>query len=129
MENNLELWNVYNRKLNWETMNYDEELESVLNDREILMVRRKIGDIGDEEFNLKINAVNWDIEALSIKKHKLEKSISLLNSLGSQIENEDIDDFKKYAKNNYIVLKELELSIDIYEMFIDNFTSITDIIT
>ena len=129
LQNYLELWNLYNRNMKEEMLTYNEELESVLKDREILIVRKKIGDICEKEYRLKISAANWETENLKMKKLQLENSMSHLNSLGGQIEPEDADEIRWHVHDDFKTIRELELDNEVSDMLINNFMTIAKIIS
>ena len=130
LKKHLELWKVYNRNISEDSMAYNEELESVMKEREILIVKKKIGDICDEkEYNVKLGASNWDIDNLKLKKSHLEKKINLLNSLHAQIEPEVANSIKMYSQDNYKKIDELELDTEISEILIDDIEIIARIIS
>ena len=128
MQSNLELWDIYHRNNKEDSLAFNEELKSVLKDREILLVRKKIGDICDKEYRLKLASVNWDIMNLHKKKLQLEKRITTLNSLRDQLDPGDIDEIRWHAQDDYKTIRELKLGKDVCDMVINNVTTITRII-
>ena len=128
LQKDLELWNLYNRDNKEEMLTYFDELESVLKDREILIVRKKIGDICEKEYEVKLSAVNWDAENLNNKIVHLEKIMSELNCLGGQIESEDADEIRWHVHDDFKTMRELDLDNDVSDMLIDNIKTIAQII-
>ena len=125
----LELWNLYNKNVKEETLNYNEELESVLEDKELLMVRKKIDDICEKEYGLKFSVANWDVENLNIKILHLEKNRSDLNSLCDLMELENADEIRRLVQNDYKTIRDLELGNEVSEMLINNISTIAKIIS
>ena len=127
LQNYLELWNLYNRNMKEETLTYNDELESVLKDRELLIVRKKIDDICEKEYELKLSVANWDAENLKMKKLHLEKIMSDLNSLCGLIEHEDADEIRRHVQDDFKIIKELDNEVS--EMLISNISTIAKIIS
>ena len=125
----LELWNLYNRNVKEETLNYNEELESVLEDKELLIVRKKIDDICEKEYGLKLSVVNWDVENLNIKILHLEKIMSDLNSLCDLIEPEDDDEIRRFVQNDFITRSTHNNYIESAAHLINNISTLAKIIS
>jgi len=125
----LELWNLYNRDNKEDMLTYNDELESVLKDREMLIVRKKIGDICEKEYRVKLSAANWDAKNLNNKILHLEKTMSDLNSLGDQIESEDADEIRRHVHDDFKTIRELELDNEVSDMLINNIMTIAQIIS
>jgi hypothetical protein len=128
LQNHLDIWGLYRRKDKEELIASSLELEKILEDREILMIRKKVGDIYDEEYSLKIAAANWSIENLKIKKNQLENSIKDMSRLHSQLKSEDIEDINWIVQNNYQTIRDLGLGTEISEMIVKNMTTIAETI-
>jgi uncharacterized protein (UPF0147 family) len=130
LKKHLELWRLYNRNISEESLEYNEELENVLKYRELLSVKKEIGDIKDDaEYRVKLTASNWDMDNLKLKKAHLEKKINLLNNLHEHLEPEIANNITKYAQDDFFKLKDLELDTDISEILIDDFEIIVRIIS
>lgn len=125
----LELWNLYNRNMKEETLTYNEELESVLKDKDLLIVRMKIDDICEKEYDLKLSVANWDAENLNFKILHLEKNMRNLNCLSDLIEAEDAEEIKRLVQNEFQTIKDLELGNEVSEMLINNISTIAKIIS
>jgi hypothetical protein len=125
----LELWNLYNRNMKEETLTYNEELESVLKDKDLLIVRMKIDDICEKEYDMKLSVANWDAENLNFKILHLEKNMRNLNCLSDLIEAEDAEEIKRLVQNEFQTIKDLELGNEVSEMLINNISTIAKIIS
>ncbi len=129
LQNYLELWNLYDRNMKEEMLTFNEELESVLKDREMLIVRKKIGDICEKEYRLKLSAANWETENLKMKKLQLENRMSQMDSLGGQMEPEDTDEIRRYVHDDFKTIRELELDNELSDMLLNNIKTIAKIIS
>ena len=129
LQSSLELRGLYNKKIQEESMINIKELENVLEKKEIISVKKQIGDMQDEEYNLKIAAVNWDINKINKKIEYLKKGLNLLQTLPHLIEAEDSNYIDQLAQDNYKAIKNTKLDADSKKRVMNNIKAISLIIS
>jgi len=129
LQSSLELRGLYNKKIQEESMINIKELENVLEKKELISVRKQIGDIQDEEYDLKMAAVNWDINKINKKIEYLKKGLNLLQTLSHHIEAEDSNYINQLAQDNYKAIKNTKLDADSKKRVMSNIKAISLIIS
>ena len=129
LSSSLELRELYNKRIQEESMINIKELETVLENKELISVRKQIGDMQDEEYNLKLAAVNWDINKINKKTDYLKKCLNLLQTLSHHIEAENANYIKQLAQNNYKEIKNIKLDADSKKRLMNNIKSLSQIIS
>ena len=128
LETHLDIWKLYLRKDEEELAASSLELGKAMDDREILQVKRNVGEIGDEEYRLKMAALDWSIEHLKVKKSQMESSVKAMSTLHNQLEHEYVEEINLFAQSDYQNIRGLDLGIGLTEMIIKDFTKLADIV-
>jgi len=128
LETHLDIWKLYLRKDEEELAASSLELGKVMDDREILQVKRNVGEIGDEEYRLKLAALDWSVEHLKVKKSQMESSVKAMSTLHNQLEPEYVEEINLFAQSDYQNIRGLDLGIGLTEMIIKDFTKLADIV-
>ena len=126
LETHLDIWTLYLRKDEEELAASSLELGKVMDDREILQVKRNVGEIGDEEYRLKMAALDWSVEHLKVKKHQMENSVKAMSTLHNQLEPEYVEEIIQVTQSNYQDIRGLELGTELTEMIIKNITRLAE---
>lgn len=124
LKNSIELRDLYLKRIQEESKVNEKELESVLEYKELVSVRKKLGDMGDEEYKLKTAVYNWDINNLNRRKTELKKSLEILQELPNQIHSETVDELNRLSYDNFKVIKESSLDDDVCEKLINTIKNI-----
>jgi hypothetical protein len=112
---NLELWELYIMKHQEEYAALNLELETVIDERKMLHIKKKLGEICAEEYSLKLSVADWSIEDLRAKRLQTEKSINVLNRLRGLFAPSDIETLYVLSKNDYESIKYLGLESNVYK--------------
>ena len=128
LETHLDIWTLYLRKDEEELAASSLELGKAMDDREILQVKRNVGEIGDEEYRLKLAALDWSVEHLKVKKSQMESSVKAMSTLHNQLEPEYVEEINLFAQSDYQNIRGLDLGIGLTEMIIKDFTKLADIV-
>jgi hypothetical protein len=128
LETHLDIWKLYLRKDEEELAASSLELGKAMDDREILQVKRNVGEIGDEEYRLKMAALDWSVEHLKVKKSQIESSVKAMSTLHNQLEPEYVEEINLFAQSDYQNIRGLDLGIGLTEMIIKDFTKLADIV-
>lgn len=129
LDKELEIWDLYRMRDEEEYEALSKELSNAIDYRKMLHIKRKLGNIGDEELSLKLSVADWSIEDLKLKKLRIEHSVNALNNLRSLFAYEDIEELYTVSKNNYEILKELSLGSEITEFFINVLNNLSKAVT
>lgn len=127
--NQLELWDTH---LKTDQEEYDTicaELEKVIIERDGLHIKRKIDDICEEEYSLKLLVADWSIEDLRAKRVNLENRLNALKNMKGLYVFGDIEDLYEISKNCYQLLNGLELEPDTSKKLTQTLSKILEIIT
>jgi hypothetical protein len=73
LQNNIEMRTLYLNKIQIESRVNEEDLKTVLENKELIQVRKKIGDVCEDEYEIKLKALNWDINNLKEKQDHQKK--------------------------------------------------------
>jgi hypothetical protein len=128
LEFNLKLRNLYIKRIKKESQINDEEMETVLKKKELLVVRKKVGDAGEEEYEIKIAAIDWDINNINEKKEHQKKSLKILQGLREQISSEELEKIIAISEN-IDSINNMDLDPDVCEKVNQNIEIITKTIS
>ena len=128
LRSSIELRELYSKRIQEESMINIKELDSVLQDKELLSVRKKIGDMCDQEYRIKVAAVNWDINKINKKTDHLKMCLSLLQSLPHQVEPEISEEIGRLAEDNCKALKNTRLDAEARKKLANSIKTIAQII-
>ena len=124
----LDIWTLYLRNDEAELSASSLELERAMDDREVLQIKRNVGEIGDEEYRLKMAALDWSVEHLKEKKSRMESSVKAMSTLHNQLDSEYVGEINRFAQSNYQNIRGLDLGAELTEMIIKNFTRLAQIV-
>ena len=106
------------------------ELKNAELDREALHVQRRIGEIVDAEYSLKLSVADWTVSDLAIHRDDLKKSIKAMDELKDNILSfKDVNELYQISKNNYKAINYLELLPHTKEKLIYTLSKLLEIIT
>ena len=126
LETHLGIYELYLRKDREALASSRVELEKALETREMLTVRREVGDIRDEEYGLKMAVADWGIENYRSKTRELEGSVAAMSGLRARFGSEFIEDVRGLAVDDYRGVRGLGLGSELSEMVIGSFSKIMD---
>ncbi len=107
LEFNLKLREVYQSKILAESDVIEENLASAVEEKELLLAKKKINDISEEEYSIKFKAIDWDLNSLNNKKKELSEGLNLIQNLKEMINTEDVTEFASLTENECKLLKEV----------------------
>jgi len=81
LQNQLELLYTHHKTEQEEYNNLSTELNNAIIERDALHIKRKIGEICEGEYSLKLSVANWSIEDHRGKKEALENSLKAMENL------------------------------------------------
>ena len=128
LETHLDIWALYLRKDEAELAASRLELDKAMDDREVLEIKRNVGETGDEEHRLKMAALDWSIEHLKVKKHRMESSVKAMSTLHNQLEPAYVEEINQIARSNYQNIRGLDLGAELTEKIINNITRLAEIV-
>ena len=129
LQNQFALLDTYQRT---DQMEYDalsSELDNAIIERDALHIKRRINEICEMEYSLKLSMANWGIEDLRVKKDDLENSLKAMENLKGFLVLGDIEDLYQISKNNFQSVNCLELEPYTKERLINTLSKILDAIT
>ena len=126
LETHLGIYELYLRKDREALASSRVELEKALETREMLTVRREVGDIRDEEYGLKMAVADWGIENYRSKTRELEGSVAAMSGLGARFGSEFVEGVRGLAVDDYRRVRDLGLGSELSEMVIGSFSRILD---
>ena len=129
VRNQLGLLDTHHKTEREELDTLSTEFDNAIIERDALHIKRKIGEICEEEYSLKLSVANWSIEDLRGKKDALENSLKAMESLKGLPVLGDIEDLYRISKNNYQSLYGLELEPCTTELLIHTLSNILETIT
>ena len=126
LEIHLDIWGLYLKRDEEELAASSLELERALESKALLRIRSEVGDVGDEEYRLKMASAEWSIENLEGKKSRLEGGVRAMGSLRGQLESEVMDEVYEVSRNDFEKIKRLELGSELTETIIKSVSKIAD---
>ena len=90
--------------------NQKAELEEAHSRKDIIDVRKKIGDIDEKEYKLKLKAVLWDINKYEEEIKILEVALEKLENLKIHLNYDVLDDLVELSSQNYKSIENSELT-------------------
>ena len=128
LDTHMGIWELYLRKDKEELISTSLELEKALESKEMLRVRKEVGDIGDEEYRLKMAVADWGAENYRKKTHDLETSVKIMSSLGDRFESEFIDEIHRLAHDDYQKIRDIGLNPETSKTVIRTLSKISEIL-
>ena len=129
LQNQLELLNTHQKTEQEEYTSLSNELNHAIIERDALHIKRKIDEICEGEYSLKLSVANWSVEDLRVKMDDLENSLQAMETLKGLPVLKDIEDLYQISKNNYQSLNGLELEPYTLEILINTLSKILETIT
>jgi hypothetical protein len=129
LQNLLLLSDTYQKTYQEEYNTLSAELDKAILERDELQIRRRIDEIFEEEYYLKLPVADWTVEDLRVKKTDQEKSLKALENLKGLTVFKDVDDLYQISKNNYHSLNVLELEPSTLEILINTLSKILETVT
>ena len=129
LQNQLELFNTHQKTEQEEYTSLSNELNNAIIERDALHIKRKIDEICEGEYSLKLSVANWSVEDLRVKMDDLENSLQAMETLKGLPVLKDIEDLYQISKNNYQSLNGLELEPYTLEILINTLSKILETIT
>jgi hypothetical protein len=129
LQNQLTLLDTYQKA---DLIEYDaisSELDNAIIERDALHIKRRINEICEMEYSLKLSMANWSIENLRAVKDDLGNSLKALDNLKGLLVLGDIEDLYQLSKDNYKSLNCLELEPYTIERLINTLSKILETIT
>jgi len=102
------------------------EFDKAIGDREVLNVRRLVGDIGEEEFNLKMAVAEWSIGRHGSRKREIEGGVKELGGLRDQFDERFLDEITQISKSEYRKIRELGLDQTLTDVVIGSLGRLVD---
>ena len=124
----LKLWDTHLKADQEEYDTISTELENSVAERDALHIKRKIGEIGEEEYSIKLQVADWSIENLRAKRVNLENRLNALKNMKGLYGFWDIEALYEISKNSYRSLNGLELESDTFKILIQTLSKILEII-
>ena len=128
LDTHMGIWELYLRKDKEELVSSSLELEKALDSKEMLQVRKEVGDIGDEEYRLKMAVADWGTKNFREKTRELETSVKVMSSLGDRFESEFIDEIRRLAQDDYQKIRDIGLKPETSETVIRSLCKISEIL-
>jgi len=72
--------------------------------------KKIIGDVSDEEYNLKVPVYKWDIDNYEREIAKRKSELKILEDITQVVPREEIDELKKMAKKSKKTIEDLKKS-------------------
>ena len=129
LQNQLEILYTHHKTEREEFDTLSIEFDNAIIKRDSLHIKRKIGEICEGEYSLKLSVANWSIEDLRAKKNALENSLKAMENLKGLPVLGDIEDLYQISKNNYQSIYGLELEPCTAELLIHTLSKILETIT
>lgn len=129
LDKELDIWDLYRLRDEEEYIALCKELASAIDNRKMLHIKRKLGNIGDEELSLKLSVADWNIEDLKLRKLRIEHCVDALNNLRGLFAYEDVEELYNISKNNYEALRDLLLDSEMTGFLINVFNKLSKAIT
>ena len=126
LETHLGIYELYLRKDREALAASSLELEKALETREMLGVRREVGDVSDEEYGLKMAVADWGIGNYRSRVRELEGSVAAMSGLRDRFGSEFIEDVRGLAVDDFRKIRGLGLGSELSEMVIGSFSKIMD---
>lgn len=129
LQNQLEILDTHHKT---EREEYDilcTEFDNAIIERDVLHIKRKIDEICDGEYSVKLSVADWSVEDLGAKKDDLENSLKAMENLKGLSVLGDIEELYQISKNNYQALNGLELEPCTLEILIHTLSKILETVT
>ena len=129
LQNQLEILDTHHKT---EREEYDilcTEFDNAIIERDALHIKRKIDEICDGEYSVKLSVADWSVEDLGAKKDDLENSLKAMETLKGLPVLGDIEELYQISKNNYQALNGLELEPCTLEILIHTLSKILETVT
>jgi hypothetical protein len=96
-----------------EIKTHGTRLASVYDDKEILSARQQIGDIQQNEYVIKMRAIDWEIQHLEEKINRLKDCLNISHKLKDQLELGDLNYIHNFISQDFNSIKRAKLNDDV----------------
>jgi hypothetical protein len=107
--NALELKDVHLKRFNEDLDEIQRRLRMIQEEKELLEVRREIGDIQEDSYTLKRKAVDWDIARLQAGVDRNRRCIGAIESLPGRVDPGDVSAIEAYMGDGIAAVKDADL--------------------
>jgi hypothetical protein len=101
---------VLQSRYNQDKVHLTNELEIANNDFNEISIRHKIGDISDEEYDIKSASVKWEIKNIEMKLRACNEYLDVLSSIRHYVDHEIVSELEDINESNYSLITESELT-------------------
>ena len=126
LETSLGIYELYLEKDRAELEAFSAELEKAKETKDVLRVRKEVGDIWDEEYRLKMAVADWGIENYKEKARVLEGSVASMSNLRDQFDSGVVEDIRAFASDDYAKIRDLGLSSELSDAIIRSLGKIAE---
>jgi hypothetical protein len=119
---------LYLKRIQKESQYNEVEMEAVLKSKEILQVKRKVGDVGEEEYRIKLAAIDWDINNITEKQNHQKKSLRMLCGVSEQISSENLEKVTNISSNIENSIANMDVDQEVKETATQNMKMVSKII-
>jgi hypothetical protein len=128
LDNSFKLRDLYQEIILDERRVVDQKFDSAVEAKELLNTRKKINDIDDDEFNVKIRAVEWELSSQKDKKQQLGEGVRLLNGLGGMLHPESVSEIKVILEDDLILFCESGVDEQVIDRLASSLRKILDFV-
>lgn len=114
LQDNLEIIGPYMRMLEKIARSNEEELKQAMEKKELLEIRKSVGDMSEEEYRLKSAVVEWEIKDLTKKQTHQNNSLKI-ETLSHQIPSEKLTEIRELITKAERNLTNMEYNSEPYE--------------
>ena len=126
LQNLFELLETYYKTEKEEYDTINKELKDALVERDAFHIKRKIDEICDEEYSIKLSVADWTVKDLTSKKESLEKNLKTMEDLKGLQLFSDVDLLYKISKDNYYSLDSFMIESYTREKLINTLSKILE---
>ena len=128
LDNSFKLRDLYQEIILDERRVVDQKFDSAVEAKELLSTRKKINDIDDDEFNVKIRAVEWELSSQKDKKQQLGEGVRLLNGLGGMLQPESVSGIKVLLEDDLELFCESGMDEQVIDRLASSLRKILDFV-
>ena len=96
-----------------EIKTHGNRLTAVYDDKEILSARQQIGDIQQNEYVIKMRAIDWEIKHLEEKISRLSDCLNMSHKLKDQLELSDLNYIHNFISQDFNAVKRAKLTNEV----------------
>lgn len=126
LESNIKFREVYHETIMNESKVVDLEFDSLVAKKELLLVKKNINDIEEEEFSIKSKAIEWDLDVLNKRKLILSEGMNLLKSLSDMLNPDDMSNIARFVNDEIKSLKLAGVDQETYLEYVSSFGKVLE---